>query len=428
MRHRSPFIILFYKKIINYKFFKYFLILIVYYPFFQLNAQPLSKEVYPYKALKLYYDSGLYWENLSSIHSIRRQDILFLEDSSFYLPSISHELVYMDQSFLINRVGSHNFKNYFYVYYDLSFIQNNISKQTKNNNKNKIKLNSSGFGFQNDWATAQLGKGIENWGSGNKIDLLLSENSEPYEYFMLSSNYGRIRVNYIHGFLEHLSDENNRYLVSRGIEWSNNKDKVFSLSETVIYSGINRSIDFGYLNPIGSHLEIELNERLNRLGTNYSNAGWQLHIDLLLKKSLRFSMNYLFDEFVFDPDIEIGKENGKAFSIRISKSIISKKNQFLNLYTSFLKVGTPTFRHSNGYLNFVNNRKPLGWIYGSDGDELSLGVASLKTGTYIFDLSLSYLRYGEESIFRRPYDPYFDYLDGVFPSGKISKIFAIFQE
>ena len=39
-------------------------------------------------------------------------------------------------------------------------------------------------------------------------------------------------------------------------------------SETVIYSGENRSIDIGYLNPMSSHLEIELN--------NHSKDGWAL--------------------------------------------------------------------------------------------------------------------------------------------------------
>ena len=37
---------------------------------------------------------------------------------------------------------------------------------------------------------------------------------------------------------------------------------MIGLSETVVYSGENRSFDLGYLNPISSHLEIELNNRL----------------------------------------------------------------------------------------------------------------------------------------------------------------------
>ena len=36
-----------------------------------------------------------------------------------------------------------------------------------------------------------------------------------------------------------------------------------------------------------------------------------------LQKQTRISLNYLFDEFVLDPDIhKIGKEHGKAYSLK----------------------------------------------------------------------------------------------------------------
>ena len=58
----------------------------------------------------------------------------------------------------------------------------------------------------------------------------------------------------------------NRYITARGFEWTNKKSLIIGFSETVIYSGENRSFDIGYLNPISSHLEIELNNRLNIIG------------------------------------------------------------------------------------------------------------------------------------------------------------------
>ena len=44
-------------------------------------------------------------------------------------------------------------------------------------------------------------------------------------------------------------------------EWTNRSWLIIGLSETIIYSGENRSLDIGYLNPIGSHLEVEMNNR-----------------------------------------------------------------------------------------------------------------------------------------------------------------------
>ena len=140
----------------------------------------------------------------------------------------------------------------------------------------------------------QLCKGNENWGAGTQIALALSEDSNVFDYFIFGSDYGRIRVNYLHGFLESISNNINRYITARGIEWTNNKSLLIGFSETVIYSGKNRSLDIGYLNPISSHLEIELNDRLNVIGSWNANAVWQAHFDLMIKHSYQpMAMKYL---------------------------------------------------------------------------------------------------------------------------------------
>ena len=78
-----------------------------------------------------------------------------------------------------------------------------------------------------------------------------------------------------------------------------------------------------------------------------SNAVWQIHLDYLIKKNFRVSLNYLFDEFVIDPDIEIGKEHGKAYSIRLAYTPLFSNNHIITLFSSLVYVGTPTFRHGN---------------------------------------------------------------------------------
>ena len=80
-------------------------------------------------------------------------------------------------------------RKYFYCYFDLSLTKESYYL---NNNKNIIDL--SGFGFQNDWALIQIGRGREDWGAGNDIALGISGDSKAYDYLLLSSNYGKIRL------------------------------------------------------------------------------------------------------------------------------------------------------------------------------------------------------------------------------------------
>ena len=176
-----------------------------------------------------------------------------------------------------------------------------------------VHKNINGIGFQNNWLSFQIGRGNENWAAGNNIELALSDNSGIYDYLQLASDYKKVRVKYIHGFLESKDEDINRYITARGIEWTNQKSFIIGLSEIVIYSGENRSFDIGYLNPISSHLEVELNNRLNIIGDANSNAVWQIHLDYLLNKRFRLSSNFLYDEYVIDKNIQKGKEHEGHF-------------------------------------------------------------------------------------------------------------------
>ena len=73
-------------------------------------------------------------------------------------------------------------------------------------------------------------------GIWNDIQLALSEKSNTYDYFLLGSDYGNIRVRFIYGFLENVKTNINRYITARGFEWTNKKSLVIGFSETVIYS------------------------------------------------------------------------------------------------------------------------------------------------------------------------------------------------
>ena len=135
--------------------------------------------------------------------------------------------------------------------------------------------------------------------------------------------------------------------------------------------------------------------------------------------------NYLYDEFVFDPGIEVGKEHGKAFSIRLVYTPLFSKNHLLTLYSSLVYVGTPTFRHGIGTNNFVQNGRPLGWHRGSDGQELCIGMNYFNNKDLILNISTGLLQRGEETITNRIYEPYADYLRGPFPSGQVEKTYYI---
>ena len=74
----------------------------------------------------------------------------------------------------------------------------------------------------------------------------------------------------------------------------------------------------------------------------------------------------------------------------------------IKTHLSYIEVGTPTFRHGNGMNNFINRENPLGWEFGSDSQELKLGLDVINKKKYIFNLTFGNRLIGQESIIYRP--------------------------
>jgi len=388
-------------------------------------SQQIPIETFDYQKTNILFDAGIGWESLTNFSPIRlkwndnknpKYDSRIRYKGSIGISNTNDfSTIYSNSSFKYNKK--------FFCYFNPRYKINNENNKAIISNPSFIYSpdNTSGIGFENNWATLQIGRGNENWGSGNEIQLALSHHSGAYDYFLLASDYGRIRVRYIHGFLENVENNVNRYITARGFEWTNRRSLVIGFSEITIYSGENRSLDIGYINPMSSHLEIEYNNRLNVYGNRNSNAVWQMHFDFFYKDRLRISGNYLYDEFVIDPEIELGKEHGKAYSVRLAYTPALLKKYLITVYGKLIHIGTPTFRHGVGTNNFVQSSKPLGWYKGSDNQDLCFGFNFYNYKNLIVSILTGFNQSGGENILNRVFETYADYKKGPFPSGEIKE-------
>ena len=60
----------------------------------------------------------------------------------------------------------------------------------------------TGLRFSNKWLYLSYGKGAQGWGTNYDITLGVNQDSEPYDYGSLGLDFGYLKVNYFHGFLE----------------------------------------------------------------------------------------------------------------------------------------------------------------------------------------------------------------------------------
>ena len=397
-----------------------------------VSSQEIPNEFYQFQSAKFLLDAGENWESNTIFGPLRFNHGKNINDS-LNVQARFGSYVSTD-AIAFYGFGHFTFKSHYhgYIYprvvnkpekYDrYSGVPRDIERAGFSSGETDL----SGISYENSWMILQFGRGRQSWGAGNDIQLALSEDSPAFDYGMLDLDFGKLRVRYFHGYLETHTLSYNRYISGRGIEWKNQKSLVFGLSETVIYSGKNRPIDFAYFNPMSTHLEIELNERQNQNGHDNGNGVWQASFDWLARPNTRLSCNYLFDEFVLD-DVQKqeGKGHSRAYSLKAIYTPINTKSSIVSLYTSMISVGTNTFRHESGYNNFIQRNKPLGWSMGSDSRESNLGFNALYNSTLITIIEIGQREIGEKNIIGSPYDGYTNYHTGPFPSGKVEKILYV---
>ncbi len=394
------------------------------YLFIPILCQEIPSYLIQSKIKKIRFDIGKDWAKNSTLNSIR-----FDNFKPSKLTYESYFSIKKDAYYSLNSYNRVNLPNYFYAYAHIKMKNNSINISDNKIDNFYFESDYSGIGYSNSWLSLQFGKGTQNWGANHGIELSLYENSESYNYSLLGLDFNKIRVKYLHGYLEKDSINFNRFLTARGIELTDEKSIIFGLSEIVIYSGLNRHFDFSYLNPMSSHLEIELNDRTNMIGTGNGNGIWQLSFDFFSDYNIRLSLNYLIDEFVLDKEqILEGKSDGSGYSFKVAyNNSINEKDKFI-LFFSRSSIGTHTYRHQIGSNNFVIGGKPIGSSLGSDCYQNKLGFILNKGNKLYFKSNIERYVSGESNINENPYDPYTNYLIGSFPSGNKSLALSYHNE
>ena len=281
----------------------------------------------------------------------------------------------------------------------------------------------SGLGYFTDKSRFWFGRGRQNWGSLLFDNLTVSANSPSFDQGVLEIKFSKFKFRYFHGYLETIYNNHHRYITGKGIEYNNKYNLLLGLHEIVIYSGINRNLDLAYLNPISTHLEIELNGRNNGPNvTGAQNGIWQFSIDYMPIKGLRLSSNIIIDEYAID-DLDsdtLTNKNDYGFQNRIAYSSVVS-NLMYTFDLQYVNIGTYTFRHERGSNNLVSRNETIGTTLGSDVNYLQFGLNIITPWKMKFGSKAGAKRSGENNIRYNLYAPN-DYTHGQgFPSGNIDE-------
>jgi len=280
-------------------------------------------------------------------------------------------------------------------------------------------IDQSHFGYQNDWFSADFGRGREIWGTNSDRNLTLAGSAPSYERLVLEGKFKRFAYRYFYGFLESTRDSIvvERYTVGRALEYRNARNLVIGVSEVSILAGANRPVDWSFLNPFANHVEIEANKRNNYTGIS-SDVDYSLYVDWLPRSNLRLSGSFDIDDLQVDRKAQVRVGDMIGYLGHVAWTPVESPVG-ITLFADYVQVATFSMQHTNPYCNLVSRGELLGHPIGNDAVLKQAGLRTVLPFELIIEQRVGELQWGDNSLINNPYNGYRSPLRTSFPSGEV---------
>jgi len=233
--------------------------------------------------------------------------------------------------------------------------------------------------YENDLLSFQLGRTPVHWGTiisstspfqftSNRTPIIPHHSTNPnYDHLIMKFKFGQFRLEVISGQLG--SEEINGNRIKRNIAghrltWISKNEKLFaSFGEQIIYTGINRGLEWHYMNPFIPYFfsSLEGDEESTDTGDNDNS---------ILFTSFRYDHKpnmSIFGELIID-DFQVDDENlqdGLGYKIG-ADGAIGLLGKSLTWTMEWTSINSWTYIHHGQFTSWQNRGHSLGYPYGPD--------------------------------------------------------------
>lgn len=277
-----------------------------------------------------------------------------------------------------------------------------------------------------------FGRDFLHWGAGESGSLLFSDIARPMDQLKATASLGPFQYTFVTSMLDdhqldaELSDSlggstAQRYLSAHRLDVRFFNGRLQgAITEMIVYGGVNRQLDWVYLNPFIFYHGAQLNKSGlgNTLGTvdilAYPFHCWELYGSLLID-DIQLEKTGPGDLEPSEVGWLLGSRYGDAFGI-----------SGMTLSAEVVRVTNRTYKTPNSWETVIHRNVPLGHPLGNDFDHWRIGLSQWLTGSLQVRLTYSQTRKGEGSLFT-PFDtPWMDHTveEGYsepFPTGVVEK-------
>ena len=236
----------------------------------------------------------------------------------------------------------------------------------------------------------KVGRDAIFWGAGMRSAIGISDNSPNFDLISLQGQIGPVMGTAFAAKLDPMWATQprrylaNRYLAGHRLDWQVSRTIQMAISELVLYSGEQRSLEWYYINPILPYYASQYNSENNNRADSNDNVMFLFDFSFRPLNGWRLWAEFLVDDFSYtsrdDPNdlaIVIGAELANLLS-----------NKQLVVSLTYTRVNRWTYTHLVETNSFTHFGSVIGHRIGNDAD-----LATIKTDYWVNQDWLICLRY-----------------------------------
>jgi hypothetical protein len=259
------------------------------------------------------------------------------------------------------------------------------------------------------------------WGQSWESSVIISGVAPSFDYLSFDLTFGNFHYSIFAGQLHSVKVDSigrfKRYVGGKKLTYlSKSKKLILSVGDLILYTGINRSIELFYLNPVVPSFFADLERETDYYpwdGLDNDNAMIIFDGRYVFHNNLSTYFELLVDDF----QITISNRDTIPDALGFKFGIDGPLMLFGNNYTfeiEYTRIFGNTYITRGWFTNWEDRNIPIGYKYGPDCQSLFVSCNRWVTSNILLTISNTYLEKGSMSL-KSKYNQYRD-KDAPFPT------------
>jgi len=266
------------------------------------------------------------------------------------------------------------------------------------------RLNNSFVRYRNDNLSFQLGRSPIWWGQPWGTSIIQSSRTPSYDHLDMRFDFNDFQLEVLAGQLgseeSEAGDRIRRNIAGHRLTWIPENHKwVIGIGEQVIYTGINRSMEWWYLNPAVPYFFTALEEDEEILDGERDNDNSILFFfgRYIFKPNISPYLELIVDEFQTKENSKDLYPNSLGIKIGIDGMYtIFARDLYFNI--EYNKLDNWTYIHGGQFTNWQNRDHAIGYPYGPDLWSSNLQLETWVSKRILLSFDWLYLKKGNNNL------------------------------